>query len=342
MINLWKRHWFLILLGIVLLVGMAFPYACSRLAFAIPKNWVIAVVLMLMALPLHVDAMWNAVRRPGPAFLAVAINAIVIPLLAWPLSFLLKGELAIGLVIAAAVPSTIASATVWTRLAGGNEAISIMVTVVTNLACFLVTPAWVWFIIGRVSKTEPFSEMAINFSEMAIKLLLIVVLPIVVAQLLRLIPGVPRFATERKPLLSILAQAGLLSIVLLGAVYAGMQLTALHGKMAGITGQLALMMILAATVHVIAWFLGYRAGGWLGYSPADSLAVAFSGSQKTLMVGLAIALEFGGLAILPMLAYHIEQLLIDTLLAGRYQVSDLPAEHAPDSRGPARAGEQGL
>ncbi|QEG33022.1 bile acid:sodium symporter family protein [Bythopirellula goksoeyrii] len=323
MINLWKRHWFLILLGIVLLVGMAFPYACSRFAFAIPKNWVIAVVLMLMALPLHIDAMWNAVRRPGPAFLAVAINAIVVPLLAWPLSFLLKGELAIGLVIAAAVPSTIASATVWTRLAGGNEAISIMVTVVTNLACFLVTPAWVWFIIGRVSKTEPFSEMAI-------KLLLIVVLPIMVAQLLRLIPGVSRFATEKKPLLSILAQAGLLSIVLLGAVHAGMQLTALHGKLAGITGQIALMMVLAATVHVVAWFLGYRAGGWLRYSPTDSLAVAFSGSQKTLMVGLAIALEFGGLAILPMLAYHIEQLLIDTLLAGRYQVSDLVAEHAPD------------
>jgi hypothetical protein len=35
------------------------------------------------------------------------------------------------------------------------------------------------------------------------------------------------------------------------------------------------------------------------------------------MVGLAIAIDFGGLAVLPMVAYHIEQLLIDTVLADR-------------------------
>ena len=205
MIRILKSHWFLLSLGIVLLVGMIFPQACSSFAFAIPKNWVIAVVLMLMALPLRIDAMWNTVRRPGPALLAVAINSVVVPLLAWPLSHLLKADLAIGLVIAASVPCTIASATVWTRMAGGNEAISIMVTVITNLACFLVTPAWVWLIIARLSKTEPFTAVAVQ-------LLLIVVLPIVVAQLLRLIPAVAEFATAKKPLLSILAQAGLLSI----------------------------------------------------------------------------------------------------------------------------------
>ncbi|WP_146451918.1 bile acid:sodium symporter family protein [Bythopirellula polymerisocia] len=318
-ITIWKRHWFLLSLGVVLFTGMAFPEACSGFAFAIPKNWVIAVVLMLMALPLRIDAMWNTVRRPGPALLAVVINAVVVPLLAWPLSYLLKGELAIGLVIAAAVPCTIASATVWTRLAGGNEAISIMVTVVTNLACFLVTPAWIWLIIGRVSKTEPFSAMATQ-------LLTIVVLPIVVAQLLRLVPVVAEFATARKPLLSILAQAGLLSIVLLGAVHSGLQLAELKGQLSVVAWHLVWMMVLAAVLHLSAWFLGYRMGNLLGYAPEDSLAVAYAGSQKTLMVGLAIALEFGGLAILPMLAYHIEQLLIGTLLAGRYRVSNLPTE----------------
>ncbi len=315
-ITLWKRHWFLLLLGAVLLVGMAFPQVFSESAFALPKNWIIAVVLMLMALPLRLDAMWNTVRRPGPAFLAVAINAVFVPLLAWPLSYLLQGDLAIGLVIAAAVPSTIASATVWTRLAGGNEAISIMVTVVTNLACFLVTPAWVWLIIGRVSKTEPFSELAF-------KLLLIVVLPIVVAQFLRMIPGVVDFATAKKPLLSIIAQAGILSIVFLGAVHSGLQLIGLQEQLAHVVGQLAWMMVLVAFVHLVAWFLGYLGGGAFGYAQADRLAVAFAGSQKTLMVGLAIALEFGGLAILPMLAYHIEQLLIDTLLADRFRLSNL-------------------
>ena len=312
---------------------MTSPQAGFHLALAIPKNWVIAGVLLLMALPLRIDAMWDTVRRPGPAFLAVAINAVVVPLLAWALSYLLEGDLAIGLIIAAAVPCTIASATVWTRMAGGNEAISIMVTVITNLACFLVTPAWIWLALGRASKTEPFSTMAL-------KLLLIVVLPIVAAQLLRLRPAVADFALSRKPLLNIIAQTGLLSIVYLGAVHAGLQLENLRGQLGEVAWQLAGMIALVAMIHLSAWFLAFWAGGTFNYSPADRLAVAFAGSQKTLMVGLAIALEFGGLAILPMLAYHVGQLLIDTVLAGRFQLSNPPTELARSERVPAPVGEQ--
>ena len=48
---------------------------------------------------------------------------------------------------------------------------------------------------------------------------------------------------------------------------------------------------------------------------ADAIAVAFSGSQKTLMVGAYIALAVGPLAILPMVAYHAAQLIVDTLVA---------------------------
>ena len=90
------------------------------------------------------------------------------------------------------------------------------------------------------------------------------------------------------------------------------------------------MMVLVAGVHLAAWFVGYLLGGGCGYSESDRLAIAFAGSQKTLMVGLAIALEFGGLAILPMLAYHVEQLLLDTVLAGRYQLSRSPSDLGRD------------
>ncbi len=40
------------------------------------------------------------------------------------------------------------------------------------------------------------------------------------------------------------------------------------------------------------------------------------------MVGLAVALDFGGLAVLPLIAYHAIQLLVDTVLADRYRVAD--------------------
>ena len=46
-------------------------------------------------------------------------------------------------------------------------------------------------------------------------------------------------------------------------------------------------------------------------------AVAISGSQKTLMIGLEVALMFGGLAALPIITYHVLQLIADTMLVDR-------------------------
>jgi hypothetical protein len=148
-----QRHWFLVILGIVLALGMIFPEQSASYAFAIPKNWIIAGVLFAMSLPLEFAAMWNAMRRPGPSLLATFISFVVVPLLAWPISLFFQSDLAAGIIIASAVPCSMASVTVWTRLAGGNEAVSILVTVITNLACFVVTPAWAWFLVGRQTET---------------------------------------------------------------------------------------------------------------------------------------------------------------------------------------------
>ena len=46
------------------------------------------------------------------------------------------------MIVAATAPCTLASAAVWTRRAGGNDAVAILVTFITNATCFLVTPFW--------------------------------------------------------------------------------------------------------------------------------------------------------------------------------------------------------
>jgi sodium/bile acid cotransporter 7 len=307
-----QRHWFLVVLGIVLALGMAFPNSSGRIAFAISKDWIIALVLLVMSLPLAFDAMWNSLRRPGPSLLATFITFVVVPLLAWPVSLAFQADLAAGIIIASAVPCSMASVTVWTRMAGGSEAVSMLVTVITNLACFLVTPAWVWLLIGHESETESFAAMALN-------LLQVVVVPIIVGQLLRLIPAVATLADRHKKRLSIIAQLGVLMIVFMGAVHGGTQLRNLESQLGEVALQIVLMMVCVALLHLTAWTVGLVSAGSLNMSREDKIAVAFGGSQKTLMVGLAIALDIGGLAILPMLAYHVEQLLIDTVLAHRLQ-----------------------
>ncbi len=310
MLEALKRRWFLVLLATTLVVGIAAASRLGGLADSVPQNWMIAAVLLAMALPLEIDTMWTTLRRPGPALLAVAVNLLLIPLLGFAASRLLIDELAIGMIIAAAVPCTLASAAVWTRMAGGNDAVSLLVTMITNLGCFLVTPAWVRLLAGQ-------GAAAATFGEMAVKLLLLVVLPIVAAQVLRLNPTVGRWATSNKSGLGVFAQLGILSIVFVGAVRCGQEIGLLDDRLTSLSGQVALMMVLVAAVHLAAWCFGYFASARLGMARPEQLAVAFAGSQKTLMVGLAVALEFGGLAVLPMVAYHVEQLVIDTLLADR-------------------------
>lgn len=311
MLRALRRRWFLLLLLATLIVGMSWAAQMASLAEGLPQELIIGSVLLAMALPLRVDTMWATLRRPAPALLAVAVNFLVVPLLAWGASYFLDGELALGLIIAAAVPCTLASAAVWTRLAGGNDAISLLVTMITNLSCFLITPALIQLFAGR-------SNDSIRFTDMALKLFLLIVLPIFLAQLLRGIPRVGQWATDSKRGLSIFAQLGLLTIVFAGAVNCGLKIASLENQLAPIAGQIALMMLLAAVVHTIAWWIGFKTAARLGMDRGEQLAVGFAGSQKTLMVGLAIALPFGGLTVLPMLAYHVEQLLIDTLLADRF------------------------
>lgn len=307
-----RRRWFLILLAVTLLVGMIWAEQLAGVAEDLPREWIIGSVLLAMALPLRIDAMWATLRRPAPALLAVVMNLLVVPVLAWCASLLLEDDLALGMIIAAAVPCTLASAAVWTRLAGGNDAISLLVTMITNLGCFLATPALIYFFTGR-------SDNEVQFADMARKLFVLIVLPIFAAQALRLVSRVGNWATSNKIVLSTYAQLGLLTIVFTGAVNCGLKLASLQGQLAPIAGQIALMMVLVAVVHTVVWWLGYTAAAKVGMDRGEQLAVAFAGSQKTLMVGLAIALSYGGLTVLPMLAYHIEQLLIDTVLADRYR-----------------------
>ena len=180
------------------------------------RNAIVATVLFLMALPLLIDAVWRVVRRPGAACLSSFLN---MPLIAWGLSNLLTGDLSVGLVLAAVVPSTMASASVWTRRAGGNDAVALVVTVVTvvtNGICFVVTPCW-----------------------------LLVIL--------------------------------------------------LHG-----------LGLLTGLAHARA----------VGIGSSDRIAVAIAGSQKTLMVGLYVAIHyFGGLVLIPLVIDHVVQLLMDTVVA---------------------------
>jgi sodium/bile acid cotransporter 7 len=256
--------------------------------------------------------MWRALSRPKAVLLAVAINFGLLPLTAWAVSLAMRPDLALGLLIVASIPTTQASCAVWTHRAGGNDAVAVMVTVVTNVFCFVFTPFWLTTMTGANVSGN------IQPVKMMLDLALVVVLPMVIAQLLRLYRPLGRSATKHKTPLGVMAQTGLLAMVFIGAVQAGLKLASRSTPIGPL--DTAAMLAAVCFVHVSMLVCGFWLGRVCGVSWEDRIAVAFSGSQKTLMIGLHLALSpafNNGLAMLPMVAYHVGQLLIDAVIAER-------------------------
>ena len=304
----------------VLAAGFLRPHELAHVGRMELQAWVVAAVLFLMALPLDATAMWRALSRPKAVLLAVGINFGLLPITAWAVSFALRPDLALGLMIVASIPTTQASCAVWTRRAGGNDAVAVMVTVVTNVFCFVFTPFWLMTMTGAAVDIQPLKMM--------LDLCLVVVLPMVVAQLVRLYRPLGAWATEHKTPLGVLAQTGLLTMVFIGAVQAGLKLASRPGQIGPF--DTAAMLAAVCGVHLAMLGCGFWLGRLLGIRWEDRIAVAFSGSQKTLMIGLHIALSpafNNGLAMLPMVAYHVCQLLLDALIAERLRTRQAaPAE----------------
>jgi sodium/bile acid cotransporter 7 len=307
-----RHQWFLLVLVLVLVTGYL---AATPLEPFSRAKWlqqvIVACTLFLMSLPLGLTAMAKAVRNPLPALLAVAMNALVAPLTAWGLAAplaLLSPEMATGLLLVGPIPTTLASAAVWTRRAGGNDAVALIVTILTNLGCFIVMPFWL-----LVTTRQ---DVDMDFAGMAFDLLKLVVLPIAAAQLLRAYRPVGQWATQQKSSLGVLAQFGILSMVGISAVHAGLKLDSDPWKLFGLDK--AAMTLCVIAMHLAVLAAGFWTARSLRQAREDAIAVGFAGSQKTLMIGLHVATTyFQGLVlvILPIIVYHVSQLLADTLIA---------------------------
>lgn len=310
------KNWFLIALAVCfwfgylgaesIAVALQWPYFRSGIVFA---------VMMAMGLTLRPDAIRHSIRRPAAAIIAIASNTLLVPLLALPTYFWLPADQFGGLFVASLVPCTLASASVWTRKADGDDSIAILTTVVTNLACFLVVPIGLAFVLSR--QGDVFAGTQIT------KLASTVVAPLVLAQVFRRISvsgwSIGSWADQRKQLLSVIAQIGILVMVMLGAAKSVVIVD--DGMSSSWSWDSWLIMTASVFgVHLAAMGGSIQLAKICKVSRPGQIACGISGSQKTLMVGLQIAIDCG-VSVLPMLIYHVGQLLIDTVIADRWKIN---------------------
>lgn len=312
-----QRQWFLAGLAILipggLLLGRELGVeTVNRTIAVIPPRGMTAIILFVMAWTLNTKNLGASFRRPGPVMWACLVNAGLLPVLALAFRPLqTSADFEIGLMIAASVPCTMAAASVWTRKAGGNDAVSLLVTIVTNGLCFLITPMWVYLGTGR--------NLPLELGTMIQRLFWAVILPMACGQLLRINRRLGELATTKKVQLSALAQGLILVVVFVAACKAGTTLSTGDASPDG--GAVARVWLSCIALHLLALTTAYHAARWMRFDQRDCIGVAFASSQKTLPVGIVMAelvsltAPFAGF---PMLMFHASQLFIDTIIAARF------------------------
>jgi len=302
-----KRWFLLVLLGGVLTAWL-WPAGLGWTR-AVQPRLVMAVALFLSAWTLNSRRLYEACAYPWPALWAVAISYGLLPALGWLSGFLVSlADFRIGVMICACVPCTLASAVLWTRMAGGDEATALLSTFVSTALGWLATAAWLSWTTG--------SQVQLDTGAMMRELAVILLLPVVVGQLVRAVRPLRWTATRFREPISILSRLLILVIMLRTALEVIGQLEQASARLG--VGLLLFVAFLCVGNHLAALYSGWWSSAWLGFARPTAIAVAFASSQKTLPVSLVLWESYFRdypLAVVPLLFYHSGQLIVDTIIA---------------------------
>lgn len=300
------KRWFL--LAMLAGIGLAFlrPDWLRPAADRLHPLWVVGSALFLMSWGLETRRLLQALARPWPAVWAIVISYTVVPGFGWLAGWLQPNDdFRIGLLISASAPCTLASAVLWTRMAGGNEATAMLSIILGTGTSWIATTAWLGPAVSGNSGT------------MMVSLLLVLVLPVALGQLSRAVPGVAAGVSRYQGLNSVASRLLVLSIIVLAAVDVAGQLRVEASELT--VGALLTTAVLSVAAHLAALFAGFWSARALRFDRGDGIAVAFACSQKTLPVSLylyhAYFKQQYPLALVPVVFYHVGQLVVDTFIA---------------------------
>lgn len=251
---------------------------------------------------------------------------VLFPLVGLALQFLpdivLKPVLAQGVLLLCLVPSTVQSCVVFTRQAHGNAAAAVVSASLSSLIGVFLTPLLVALLMSGRAEVN---------GEAVLKIVLQLLVPFVVGQLVR--PLVLRWIRAWESPLKLIDRASILLVV-----YVAFSAGATYGIWENVSW-VDVVVVVAICGALLTAGLAWSWGGARAarFDRADSVAVLFCGSNKSLASGLPIAsVLFTGpqvaVLVLPLMIYHQMQIIVGAIVAGRL------AERAPE----VEAGAEGV
>ena len=253
-----------------------------------------AVAVMMFCLGMGLDraAFARIVRRPRLMAISLLCQLLLTPIIALLMVRMLKLEptLAGGLVLVSACPVT-AAATLLTRLARGNVALSVALTAVTSLAAAVTIPPFM-AMVGYAGAHGEFSGVA-ALLRLGLSLAALAALPVLIGMGVR--AASPRTATRVEPWAVRIASAAF-GFGLIAAVAAAWSQIPFSMVQAGV-----LSLVLAALVLGLAYVVTIVTG----LPPADRTAIVLGTLTRKFTMASFVALTICNDArlLLPGIAY---------------------------------------
>jgi sodium/bile acid cotransporter 7 len=301
------------LIGAVALAALVPARGPAEAAIHYAVTGAVALLFFLYGARLSAQAVVEGLMHWRLQSLVLASTFILFPLLGLAAAAaarpLLPADLALGLLYACVLPSTVQSSIAFTSIARGNVPAALCSASVSNLFGVVATPALVALLM--TSQSGGFSFKALQ--DVALQLLA----PFAAGQLCR--PLIGKWLGGHKRLTSFVDRGSILLIV-----YAAFS----EGMVAGVWSQLswaslALVLALDCLILAVALVATTLLSRRLGFSKPDEIAIVFCGSKKSIASGIPMAnILFPGQAIslivLPLMLFHQIQLFACAILAQRY------------------------
>ncbi len=276
-------------------------------------NVAIALLFFLYGARLSTQEALNGLKHWRLHLTILAFTFVVYPLIGIalrPLTAVISHDMYLGILFLTLVPSTVQSSVAFTSIAKGNVAGAIVSASASNLVGVIITPLLVMLLMGTGGGVHIDTSV---FGEIALLLLA----PFVLGQLTRRWVGKVAQSKATK-----VVDRGSIAMV----VYSAFSKGVVDGIWSSISlWDLAFLVVFAAIFVAFMLWLTRKASQKMGFNRADTIAIEFCGSKKSLATGLPMAsVIFAsggaslGLLILPLMIYHQVQLMMCSWLAARY------------------------
>ncbi|MBN2288577.1 MAG: bile acid:sodium symporter family protein [Candidatus Glassbacteria bacterium] len=297
-----KKHWFLIGVALCCFWGYSFPWAGEKIGDHL--KLLVMVLMSLMGMGIGYPALSRKMGRWHEAGAVLFLGYLVAPLIGFALGrlfFFQQPAVYCGMMLVGTTCTTLSTCIVFTRLAGGDDALALWLSVLSSFLCALVMPLLLSWSLGRT--------VQVPVGLMIRHLATVLVLPLAAGMLLRGLLGEDRISPAG-PVLTRSCALIILAVIMV-AVAKGRRLLGSPGS----------LPVLAAVAGFHLVLLGAAAllGRVSGYSRPARIAVIFCASQKTLQFPTYLAVSVLGQpeAALPAVLFHVFQLVVGSALVSR-------------------------